>query len=74
MRESDVYSLTGGRADNVHPAGLISKFRGSTALSSASNGAQKNDLAPFSRRNRKWAFQNFDPDRLRTQWIQPLVA
>jgi glycosyltransferase involved in cell wall biosynthesis len=34
----------------------------------------KNNLAPFSRRNRKWALQNFDPDRLRIQWIQALVA
>jgi glycosyltransferase involved in cell wall biosynthesis len=32
----------------------------------------KNDLAPISRRNRKWALQNFDPDRLRTQWIRAL--
>jgi glycosyltransferase involved in cell wall biosynthesis len=34
----------------------------------------KNDLAPFNRRNRKWALQNFDPDRLRTQWIQALIV
>lgn len=32
----------------------------------------KNDLAPFSRRNRKWALQNFDPSRLRTEWIDAL--
>jgi glycosyltransferase involved in cell wall biosynthesis len=32
----------------------------------------KNDLASFSRRNRKWALQNFDPDRLRTEWIETL--
>jgi glycosyltransferase involved in cell wall biosynthesis len=32
----------------------------------------KNDLAPFSRRNRKWALQNFDPGRLRIEWIQAL--
>jgi glycosyltransferase involved in cell wall biosynthesis len=32
----------------------------------------KHDLAPFSRRNRKWALQNFDPGRLRTEWIRAL--
>jgi glycosyltransferase involved in cell wall biosynthesis len=32
----------------------------------------KNDMAPLSRRNRKWALQNFNPDRLRTEWIETL--
>jgi glycosyltransferase involved in cell wall biosynthesis len=32
----------------------------------------KNDMTSLSLRNRKWALQNFDPDRLRTQWIQAL--
>jgi glycosyltransferase involved in cell wall biosynthesis len=32
----------------------------------------RNDMAPFSRRNRKWALQNFNPDRLRTEWIETL--
>jgi glycosyltransferase involved in cell wall biosynthesis len=30
------------------------------------------DMAPFSQRNREWALQNFNPDQLRTKWIQTL--
>ena len=32
----------------------------------------RNDMAPFSRSNRKWALQNFNADQLRAEWIQAL--
>jgi glycosyltransferase involved in cell wall biosynthesis len=32
----------------------------------------KNDMSSFSRRNRKWALDNFEPEKLRRQWIRAL--
>jgi glycosyltransferase involved in cell wall biosynthesis len=32
----------------------------------------KNDMTSFSHRNRKWALENFEPEKLRREWIRAL--